>query len=68
VQELTEEQRRRLHQAYNFILSLRKKEATPPETLAGAQEGVAGGDTDERQSLANSTRGRSTMQESGGRQ
>ena len=68
MRELTEEQRRRLHRAYAYILSLNKRKTTPSETLAGAQEGVAGGDTGERQSLTNSTRGRSTMQESEGRQ
>jgi hypothetical protein len=67
MRDLTEEQRRRLHKAYTYILSLRKK-TTPTGAVTGTEAGVAGGEADEQQSLANSTRGRSTMQESEGRQ
>jgi hypothetical protein len=63
MRDLTEEQRRRLHLAYTYILSLRKKTTPASETLPGAGAGVAE-DTDEWQSPSHFSRDCPTMQES----
>lgn len=64
MRELTQEQRRRLYQAYAYILSLKKRKTTPAsEALEGDGAGVAE-DTDEQQSSPYSTRNRPVAQES----